>query len=46
MGNCFVLAAEEIVAVMEGQCGVQRGDRQLRSADARPWSPSSAPACR
>ena len=26
MGNCFVLAAEEIVAVMDGQCGVQRGD--------------------
>jgi hypothetical protein len=26
MGNCFVLAAEEIVAVMDGPCGVQRGD--------------------
>jgi hypothetical protein len=27
MGNCFVLTAEdEIVAVMDGQCGVQRGD--------------------
>jgi hypothetical protein len=32
MGNCFVLTAEEkeIVAVMDGQCGVQRVTRRLR----------------